>query len=107
MGGKKLNYLGVWGSIVTHHNMEILWGGTKVGGVHKIVGNGNIGLSSSHFSSLMFFDFMWFGGVRQCWEQERTTCSGGYPSATCSAFLHYCDGAVSCNCFIVGFVLYK
>ena len=22
-----------------------------------------------------------FGGVRQCWEQERTTCSGGWVNA--------------------------
>jgi hypothetical protein len=35
----------------------------------------------------LFYMLERFGGVRQCWEQERTTCSGGYPSATCSAFL--------------------
>jgi hypothetical protein len=51
-------------------------------------------LSSLDISFCVFFGER-FGGVRQCWEQERTTCSGGYPSATCSAFLHYCDGAIS------------
>jgi hypothetical protein len=46
------------------------------------------------FCFLFLCDLERFGGVRQCWEQERTTCSGGYPSATCSAFLHYCDGGI-------------
>ena len=52
-----------------------------------------MGPSLFNVSSFMF-NFLAFEILphRQCWEQERTTCSGGYPSATCSAFLHYCDG---------------
>ena len=62
-------------------------GGIKVGGVEK-----RHFVELSEFlilvRSFMFFAILErFGGVRQCWEQERTTCSGGYPSATCSAFL--------------------
>ena len=64
------------------------WGGTKMWG------NGIVGLLSSHLLLLMFFDLMCVWGARQCWEQERTTCSGGYPSATCSAFLHYCESCI-------------
>jgi hypothetical protein len=100
-----LEYLGVWGSIVgdcyAPRNVKLAqkWGGSKMGG------NWNAAciLLNTTKASIVWLER--FLPHRQCWEQERTTCSGGYPSATCSAFLHYCDGGVSyenCFCSIYG-----
>jgi hypothetical protein len=54
----------------------------------------------SHF--LLVYDYLRFLPHRQCWEQERTTCSGGYPSATCSAFLRTTVRGVLCNLVLCG-----
>ena len=89
---KKHGYRGGFG-VVLQQNVAIwLMGGIKVGNGH-VWGGWIYGVFCEYCSAFSFF-----GGERsiphhQCREQERTTCSGGYPSATCSAFLHYCDGA--------------
>jgi hypothetical protein len=88
MGGGRFIIWAYGGTLL--HNVMIFYGRNKSWKWAHTFGE-NYGLSV--FSSSIFCVCLTFGGggVRQGWEQERTTCSGGYPSATCSAFLHYCE----------------
>ena len=87
-----------------------------MGGVQNS-GNGIMGFVVFVLSSASFFVWAEILPHRQCWEQERTTCSGGYPSATCSAFLRTtvrgCDnnsivgisGIVGCFTIVYGYAM--
>jgi hypothetical protein len=91
---KKHGYRGGFGVLLGGFGDNDVYGRHKSWEWTYISGNGIAGSSFVYVCNFWYYDSFEILPHRQCWEQERTTCSGGYPSATCSAFLHYCDGVV-------------